>query len=63
MLSGWNTTRAEAIQSGATVEAVLCKTLDLPTGSVKVVSGTTAQYKIVEITGLSEAEVRRRPGA
>lgn len=50
-------------KANAAVEAMLCRALDLPTGSVKVVSGRTSQHKIIEITGLGDAEVRRQLGS
>ena len=50
-------------KANAAVEAMLCRALDLPTGSVKVVAGRTSQHKIIEITGLGDAEVRRQLGS
>jgi uncharacterized protein (TIGR00251 family) len=48
---------------GAANEAVvrtLAETLDVSPRSVSIVAGASSRTKIVEITGLTEAEVRRR---
>lgn len=48
---------AERGRANAAVERTLASALELPTKSVRVVSGMTSPRKIVEITGLSESEV------
>lgn len=40
------------------VETIVCEALGLPAGSVRVVSGKNAPRKILEIQGLSAAEIR-----
>jgi uncharacterized protein (TIGR00251 family) len=47
-------------KANAAVEKLLARALGLPDGGVKVVVGATAARKIVEVSGLTEAEVRRR---
>jgi uncharacterized protein (TIGR00251 family) len=51
---------AERGKANAAVEALLSQVLAMPEGGVKIVSGTASPRKIVEIIGLSEAEIRRR---
>ncbi len=47
-------------KANAAVEALLCDRLGLAGGQVKIVAGGASPRKTVQITGLSEAEVRRR---
>lgn len=47
-------------KANAAVEAVLCEALDLPGRAVRIISGETSQRKVVEIHGLSSAEILRR---
>lgn len=47
-------------QANAAVESMLAEVLGLPGGSVRIVAGHSSPRKVVEITGLAEAEVRRR---
>jgi uncharacterized protein (TIGR00251 family) len=47
-------------KANAAVEELLAEVLGLPRGAVKIVSGATSARKVVEIVGLSEAEIRRR---
>lgn len=47
-------------KANAAVEALLARTLGLPVKSVRIVSGKGSQQKLVEIEGLSAAEVRRK---
>jgi len=47
-------------KANAAVEALLTDVLGLSTGNAKIVSGDSSARKMVEITGLSESEVRRR---
>jgi hypothetical protein len=54
------TAAPERGRANAAVEQLLAATLSLPVGQVCVIAGHGAARKIVEITGLDEAEVRRR---
>lgn len=47
-------------KANAAVEALLSKVLGLSRGEARIVSGNTSPHKMVEITGLEEAELRRR---
>lgn len=47
-------------KANAAVEALLNKTLGLARGGARIVSGSTSQRKIVQITGLSELEFRQK---
>ena len=51
---------AERGKANAAVEALLREVLGLPAGGVTIVAGSSSPRKIVEIVGLSAAEVRRR---
>jgi uncharacterized protein (TIGR00251 family) len=51
---------AERGKANAAVEALLSQALGLSGGGAKIVSGSTSPRKVVEIFGLTEAEVRRR---
>ena len=51
---------AERGKANAAVEALLSEALGLPGGGARIVSGSTSPRKLVEIIGLTEAEVRRR---
>lgn len=42
--------------------AFLAKTLRIPKGAVRIVSGATSRTKVVEVSGLDEVEARRRLG-
>ena len=44
------------------VEKLLCQSLDLPAGSVRIVAGTTSAQKTVEIDGLSIEQIRNLVG-
>jgi uncharacterized protein YggU (UPF0235/DUF167 family) len=54
------TAQPERGKANAAVEATIAETLGIPTASVRVVQGRTSPRKIVEVVGLSEAEVHRR---
>jgi hypothetical protein len=54
------TAPAERGKANAAVEAVLSEALGLAGSRVTIVSGHSSPRKVVEITGLSESEVRRR---
>lgn len=47
-------------KANTAVENLLCRSLDLPAGSVRVVSGSTSPLKTVEIDGLSAEEINQR---
>lgn len=47
-------------KANAAVEAIICNALNLPNGSAKIVSGSSSQQKIIEIYGLSNAEINQR---
>lgn len=51
---------AERGKANAAAEAVVAAALGLPEGSVRIVSGPASARKLIEISGLSEAEVRAR---
>lgn len=51
---------AERGRANAAVEEILAKALGLPKQHVRIVAGTSAARKVVEIAGLSEAEIRQR---
>lgn len=45
------------------VEALIGKALDVRPGAVRIVSGRTSPRKVLEVDGLSNAEIRQRlPG-
>ena len=50
-------------KANAAVEALLSEALGIPLGDARIVSGSSSPRKMVEIAGLSEAEVRRRLSA
>lgn len=54
------TAAPERGKANEAVEELLAEALDLPRGAVRVVAGQTARNKRLEISGLDEAEVRRR---
>lgn len=47
-------------KANAAVVLILATSLGLPEKSVSVVSGKTAQHKVVEIQGLSSEQIRHR---
>ena len=51
---------AERGKANAAVEALIAEALGLSVAAARVIAGTTSPRKIVEIIGLSEAEVHRR---
>jgi len=62
---GWKVRVAAAPERGKANDAVvrlLADRLELPQGSVQVVSGHSGRDKIVELTGIGQAEVERRLG-
>jgi len=44
------------------VESLLAKALDIPLGSVSIITGKTSPRKVAEIEGLSASEVQCRLG-
>ena len=47
-------------KANAAVEATVAEAVGVPAASVRVVAGHTSPRKVIEIAGLSEAEVRER---
>jgi uncharacterized protein (TIGR00251 family) len=54
------TAPAERGKANAAIETIIAEALGVPKTSAHVVAGTTSPRKVVEIIGLSEAEVYRR---
>jgi uncharacterized protein YggU (UPF0235/DUF167 family) len=54
------TAAPEGGKANAAIEAIVAEGLGLPRRSVRIVAGKTSSRKIVEVTGLSEAEIHRR---
>ena len=54
------TAPAERGKANAAVEEALAEALGVTRDSVRIVGGTASPRKVVEIAGLSEAEVHRR---
>jgi uncharacterized protein YggU (UPF0235/DUF167 family) len=51
---------AEGGQANAAVEDILAGALGVPKECARIVAGRTSARKVVEISGLSESEIRRR---
>ncbi len=51
---------AERGKANAAVEKLLSEALGVPKGCARIVAGNTSARKTVEISGLSESEVRER---
>jgi uncharacterized protein (TIGR00251 family) len=49
-------------KANSAIESIICEALELPKGSVQVVSGTRSPRKTLEITGLSDTAVLKRLG-
>ncbi len=49
-------------KANAAVEALVARTLDLPIGAARIVSGSTAPQKVMEIQGLSMDEIMQKLG-
>ena len=47
-------------KANAAVAKLLCRKLSLPPGSARIVAGTSSPQKVVELDGLTEAELRDR---
>jgi uncharacterized protein YggU (UPF0235/DUF167 family) len=63
---GWKVRVAAAPEDGKANEAVLrllARRLALPRRRIELVSGQSSRDKIVELTGIDEAEAERRLGA
>jgi uncharacterized protein (TIGR00251 family) len=54
------TAPAEGGKANAAIEAAVAEALGVTSACVRVVAGKTSPRKVVEIVGLSEAEVYRR---
>lgn len=54
------TAPAERGRANAAVERLVAKALDLPKDAARIVSGRASARKVVEISGLSDAELRER---
>lgn len=54
------TAPAERGKANAAVAAAIAEAVGVPRTSVRVVAGHTSPRKVIEIAGLSEAEVRER---
>jgi uncharacterized protein len=67
-LDGWHDGRlrvrvgalAERGRANAAVTALVARELGLPKSAVRVVAGRTSPRKTLEITGIGEADVRKR---
>ena len=57
------TAPAEGGKANAAVKEVVASALSLPRAAVEIVAGNAAPRKVIEITGLSEAEIRNRLAA
>ena len=47
-------------RANVAVQALLARSLDLPTDCVRLVAGANSPRKVFEVEGLDEVEVRRR---
>jgi uncharacterized protein len=54
------TAPAERGKANAAIEAIVAEALGVPRARARVVAGKTSARKILEVDGLSEAEVQRR---
>jgi uncharacterized protein len=54
------TAPAERGKANAAIEATIAEALGLPREGVRIVAGHSSPRKVLEIAGLSEAEVYRR---
>lgn len=54
------TAPAERGKANAAIEAIVADALGIPRADARIVAGTTSSRKVIEIAGLSEAEVHRR---
>jgi hypothetical protein len=54
------TAPAERGKANAAVEATVAEALGVPTANVRVVAGGASPRKILEIVGLSEADLQQR---
>jgi uncharacterized protein YggU (UPF0235/DUF167 family) len=54
------TAAAERGKANAAIEAVVAEALGVSRACTRVVAGRTSSRKVLEVTGLSEAEVYRR---
>jgi uncharacterized protein YggU (UPF0235/DUF167 family) len=54
------TAPAERGKANAAIEALVADALGVSPGAARIISGTSSARKVMEISGLSEAEVYRR---
>ena len=54
------TAPAEGGKANAAVKQILAAALQIPKAAIDVVAGNTSPRKVIEISGLSEAEVGKR---
>jgi hypothetical protein len=54
------TAPAERGRANAAIEAIIAEALGISTACARVVAGKASPRKVVEVSGLSEAEVHRR---
>lgn len=47
-------------KANAAVECLVCEVLSLPRGAALIVAGKSSSRKVAEISGLTQAELRRR---
>jgi len=47
-------------RANAALEKILASTLVIPAKNIKVIAGKTSPWKIVELTGLTKAEVNKK---
>ncbi len=50
-------------QANREVEVLVCSSLEIPTGSVRIVKGKTSARKVIEVNGLSLSQIKSRLGA
>ena len=53
------TAPAERGKANAAIEALVADALGISSAQARIVAGGTSPHKVIEITGLSEAEVHR----
>lgn len=54
------TAPAEGGEANAAIEELLARTFGVPAGDVRIVSGGSSPRKVVEVSGLSAEDARRR---
>ncbi|MCP4877001.1 MAG: DUF167 domain-containing protein [Gammaproteobacteria bacterium] len=51
---------AEKGKANAALVSLIAQTLELPSDAVRLIGGKTSAHKVLEITGLSQQELKRR---